>query len=59
MHGNKIGLLIPFAQINKRGGLNNVRGSGEKNLKINKRRSSCIKLPRKTTLIRKLNNNKV
>ena len=36
MHRNKIGLLTPFAKINKRGGLNKVRGGG-KNQKINKR----------------------
>ena len=32
MHRNKIGLLTltPFAKINKRGGLNKVRGGGKK-----------------------------
>ena len=30
MHRNKIGLLTPSAKINKRGGLNKVRGCGKK-----------------------------
>ena len=30
MHRSKKGLLIPFAKINKRGGLNKERGGGEK-----------------------------
>ena len=30
MHSNEIGLLIPFAKINKRGGLTEVRGGGKK-----------------------------
>ena len=30
MHRNKIGLLTPFAKINKRGDLNKVRGGGKK-----------------------------
>ena len=30
MHRNKIGLLTPFLKINKRGGLNKVRGGGKK-----------------------------
>ena len=29
MHRNKIGLLTPFAKINKRGGLNKVQGGGK------------------------------
>ena len=33
MHRNKIGLLTPFAKINKRGGLNKVRGGGKKSKK--------------------------
>ena len=33
IHGNKIGLLTPFAKINKREGLNKVQGGG-KNIKI-------------------------
>ena len=30
IHRNKIGLLTPFARINKRGGLNKVGAGGEK-----------------------------
>ena len=30
MHRNEIGLLIPFPKINKRGGLNKLRGRGKK-----------------------------
>ena len=30
MHRNKIGLLTPFGKINKRGGLNTVRGVEKK-----------------------------
>ena len=30
MHRNTIGLLTPFAKINKRGGLNKVRRGGKK-----------------------------
>ena len=30
MHRNKIGLLTPFAKINKRGSLHKVRGGGKK-----------------------------
>ena len=48
MHRNEIGFLTPFAKINKRGGLNKVRG---KNLKINKRHPSCINLPRVVHLL--------
>ena len=45
IHRNEIGHLTPFSKINnKRVDLNKVRG-GEKNLKVNKRLSSCIKQP--------------
>ena len=30
MHRNRIGILTPFAKINKREGLNKVRGGGRK-----------------------------
>ena len=30
MHRNKVGLLTPFAKINKRGGLNKLRSVGKK-----------------------------
>ena len=46
MYRNEIGLLTPFAKINKRWGLNKVRGGERKNLKIIKRSLSCIKHPR-------------
>ena len=46
MHRSEIGLLTPFAKTTKSGGLNKVRGSGGKNLKINERVPSCIKDPK-------------
>ena len=50
MHRNEVGLLAPFAKINKRGSFNKVQGGGKKS----KRPLSSIKYPRVTQIKNKM-----